>query len=346
MIPVMRRGWTVLVGAVAVVGLSIGLSALPVPYVALEPGPTVNTLGREDGKDVITITGTRTSTSEGELNLTTINVASRLNLGAAVRYWLDDTRAVVPREAVYPTGQSVRQTNQQNERLFQQSQSSAETAALRKLGYPVAVTVVELADGSPAAGKLMKGDVITAVAGEPVTSVAGLREKLAERKPGEVVGIGYRRGGTAATVPITLGRADDDANRPVIGVQAENEQPHPFTVTFDIDRIGGPSAGLMFALAIVDKLETADLTGGLVIAGTGSIDDEGRVGPIGGIPQKMIAAREEARATVFLVPARNCEEAVRSAPAGLRLVRVETLDSALTALADLRADRDPPACPR
>ena len=341
----MRRGWTVLVGAVVMLALSVGLSSLPVPYVALGPGPTVDTLGKADGKEIITVTGRATSTSKGHLNLTTVSVRDQLDLATAVRYWFNGDVAVVPREVVYPPGQSQRQVDRENAQAFKQSQTSAETSALRELGYPVFVTITDLPSGSPSQGKLVKGDVITSVDGKTVTSATKLRELLAAKKPGDTVTIGYTRAATPATSQVQLGSDEGDSKRPVLGVQVENKQPHPFNVSFDLDRIGGPSAGLMFALGVIDKLEPEDLTGGIFVAGTGEIDDDGDVGPIGGIPQKMIAARE-AGASVFLTPSDNCAEAVQNVPKGLRLVKISTLDGALGALKTLREKGSPASCPR
>jgi PDZ domain-containing protein len=342
----MRRGWTVLVGAVVLLALSVGLSYLPVPYVVLGPGPTIDTLGKSDGKEIIAIKGRPTSTSKGHLNLTTVSVRDQIDLASALRFWLDGETAVVPRELVYPPEQTERQVEQQNEQAFKASQTSAETAALRTLGFPVQVTVRELSKGSPSTGKLAKGDIITKVDGKPVTSHARLIELITAHKVGDEVTIEYVRAGKPGTVKIvTAGAGDGDQRRPVIGVSVEPKQPHPFDVSFDLDRIGGPSAGLMFALAIIDKLDPADLTGGVFIAGTGEIDDDGNVGPIGGIPQKMVAAKK-AGAKVFLTPADNCAEAVKTAPDGLKLARVETLDGALAALKIVRDKGTPPTCPR
>lgn len=343
----MRRGWTVLVGALVLLALSAGLSYLPVPYVALGPGPTVDTLGKSDGKDIITIKGRDISTSKGHLNLTTVSVRDRMDLASAVRFWIDGAVAVVPRELVYPPDQSEQEVERQNEQSFKASQTSAETAALRELGYPVQVTVSDIPKDSPSTGKLAKGDVIARVDGQPVTSQARLVELVREHKPGEKVTVEYQRSGRPATAEVVAGTAGEgDQRRAVIGVTVEQKQPHPFDVSFDLERIGGPSAGLMFALAIIDKLDPADLTGGTFIAGTGEIDDDGKVGAIGGIPQKMIAARD-AGATVFLTPKDNCAEAVRTVPPGLQLIRVDTLDDALSSLQTLREKSGTPrACPR
>jgi PDZ domain-containing protein len=332
----------VLTGAVLLLVLATGLTSMPVPYVALGPGPTVNTLGSSDGKPIIQIRGHATSTSRGHLNLTTVSVSDGLDLGTAVRLWLDDDVAVVPREFVYPPDRSSQQTDAQNAEEFKQSQTSAETAALTALGYPVQVSVAGLAPGSPSAGKLRDGDLLTSVDGKPVTSRTRLLALLRERSPGDTVVLGYRRGTTTGTARVVAGKAPDDTGRPVIGVSVEQRQPHPFDITIALDRIGGPSAGLMFALGIIDKLEPADLTGGMFLAGTGTIDDDGTVGPIGGIRQKLIAARR-AGATVFLTPAANCAEAAGAIPPGLRLVKVADLDQALTAVAALRNRTAPPA---
>jgi PDZ domain-containing protein len=338
----MRRGWTVLVGAVLLLALATGLTSLPVPYVALGPGPTVDTLGTADGKPIIRITGHETSTSRGHLNLTTVSVTDQLDLGTAVRLWIDDAVAVVPREFVYPPNRSPEQTDKQNAEEFRQSQSSAETAALRQLGFPPHVVVRDLTSGSPSQAKLRAGDILVSVDGKPVTSQASLFTLLQQKSPGDTVAVGYRRGSSTGTVRIVAGKAQDDSERAMLGVTVEQEQPHPFQIAIALDKIGGPSAGLMFALGIIDKVEPPDLTGGTFVAGTGTITDDGVVGPIGGIQQKLVAARR-AGAAVFLVPAANCAEAAARIPHGLRLVKVATLDDALAALATLREKKGSPA---
>jgi PDZ domain-containing protein len=338
----LRRGLTVFVGAILALLLSLGMSFLPVPYVALGPGPTLNTLGSRDGHEIVTITGTPVTTSKGHLNLTTVSVSTDLNLGNALVGWFDHSVAVVPRDVVYPPGETKQQVNQENAAAFKNSQSSAETSALRVLGYPVHTAVAKVTSGSPSVGKLVVGDYLTSVDGTAVTSGAKLRKLLAAHKAGQLVKIGYRRGAKAGVASITLARSPDDGH-PLLKIETKDVQPHPFKVSFDLDRIGGPSAGLMFALAVIDKVRPEDLTGGKFIAGTGEIDDDGNVGAIGGIQQKMIAARR-AGATVFLTPADNCLEAKQAAPKGLELARVSTLDGALAALVQIRAGRRPAAC--
>jgi PDZ domain-containing protein len=313
-----------------------------VPYVALGPGPTVNTLGQADKHDVINVTGTQVSTSKGQLRLVTVSVTPDLTLFDAVKGWLQHDYAVVPRELIYPPNQTQQQVDQQNAQEFKDSQTSAETAALRNLGYPVQVTVKEVKAGTPADGVLKVGDVITSVDGTPVTTAAKLTELIRAKPAGTARTFGYLRGGAATTATLTP-HAEDGSPR--IGVTVEQKQPHPFELKIDLDRIGGPSAGLMFTLGIIDKVKPEDLTGGVVIAGTGTIDDEGNVGPIGGVPQKLVAAKRDG-AKVFLTPAGNCAEAMANTVPGLPLARVATLDDALTALQAVREHHKPALCTR
>jgi Lon-like protease len=338
-----RRGATVSVGLVLLLVLLWQASATPVPYVELDPGPTVDTLGQSNGKPVIAIAGASTSTSAGQLRLTTILVRSNLTLAEAIRGWLLSDYAVVPRELVYPPDKTEQQVDNENAQQFKQSQSSAETAAKRELGYPVQVTVTDVTKGFPAEGKLRPGDVITAVDGTPVTSTQKLSELVRAKPIGAERTIAYTRTGAAASVTLPTTRGED--GNPRLGVVVDQKQPAPFQISFDIDKIGGPSAGLMFSLGIVDKLDPVDLTGGLKIAGTGTIDDDGNVGPIGGITQKLIAAHRDGT-TVFLTPSANCAEALGHPVAGLTLVKVSTLDDALNALKTLRAKQTPPLCAR
>jgi Lon-like protease len=336
-----RRGLTVLLGALVTTLLSIGVLAAPIPYVVLGPGPTVDTLGKEDGKEVIQVSGRETSTSAGQLRLTTVGVQPDVKLLPAIVGWLSADEAVVPRELIYPPGQTEQQVEQRNTEEFSASQSSAETAALRVLGYPVQVTVKTVTPGGASVDVLRAGDVITAVDGQAVTSTQKLTELVRAKPAGTALTVGYTRNGAPATTTITT-RAGD-GGQPRIGVEIAPQQPHPFQLKINLGDIGGPSAGLMFALGIVDKLKPEDLTGGKIIAGTGTIDDDGQVGAIGGIQQKLVGAKD-AGAQAFLVPADNCAEALSNAQPGLPLLKVSTLDDALHALETLRAGGQPPRC--
>lgn len=335
-----RRGLTVLVGAALVISTVWGITLAPVPYVTLGPGPTVDTLGESQGEPVIRVSGTATTNSAGQLRLVTVGVLEPTLLDA-IRAWFDREEAVVPRELIYPPERTKQEVDEENAREFEASQTSAETAALRELGYPVQVAVTQIVAGRPAEGRLAVGDVITSVDGTPVTSRLRLQELVRAKPVGTALTVGYRRGEQAATTTITS--AADDQGNPLLGVAVENRQPHKFTIDIDLEKIGGPSAGLMFALGIIDKLDPADLTGGRIIAGTGTIDDEGRVGPIGGVAQKLVGAKD-AKASVFLTPEENCAEAVANPQPGIKLVKVATLQDALAALAALREGREPALC--
>ncbi|HYT10979.1 MAG TPA: PDZ domain-containing protein [Mycobacteriales bacterium] len=341
-----RRVVTMITGAVLLLALAVGGSQLPVPYAELGPGPTLDTLGVDQGgNEIIRLTGHPESKTKGHLNLTTVSVRDQLDLLEALRGWLDRDRAVVPREEIFPPGQTEQQTNEKNTRDFVASQDSAELAALAYL-HLTKVVVSSVESGSPSYQKLAPKDTITAVQGRKVGDVAGLGAVLRETNPGTTVRVDYDRAGRAGTTEITTvsGKDDSGRTRAVLGVTVAMQSTAPFKVKIGLDdRIGGPSAGLMFALGILEKVGPEDLTGGRFIAGTGQIDTYGVVNPIGGIPLKLIAARSKG-ATVFLVPAGNCAEAVRGPPAGLQLVKVDSLSSAVDALDAIKAGRPAPAC--
>ncbi|WP_027342701.1 YlbL family protein [Hamadaea tsunoensis] len=337
-----RRGWTVLMGALLAAFLVYLIGQAPVRYVILGPGPTFNTLGQYDGKSVIQVTGKPTSTSDGQLRMVTVNITDNITLLEAMKAWFDPHEKVVPRELIYPPDQSNQQVEQENKEAFTASQSSAETVALRELGYPVLVTVTDVVADGAAAGKLAKGDVIATVDGTPVTSAQKLQDLVRAKPAGSTLAVGRVRAGATETVQITTKPADDGTPR--IGVSVENKQPHDgIDITYHLENVGGPSAGLMFTLGTIDVLKPEDLTGGKVIAGTGTMDDEGNVGVIGGIAQKLVGAKDD-KATYFLTPAGNCAEAKANAVAGLTLVKVDTIDSALTALEEIRDGKPTPSC--
>jgi Lon-like protease len=341
-----RRVLTLVTGAVLLLALLVGGSQLPVPYAELGPGPTLDTLGvDQSGNPIIRVSGRAEDKTSGHLNLTTVSVRDRLDLLGALRGWLDPERAVVPREEIFPPGQTAQQTDEKNTRDFVDSQNSAELAALAYLKMTKVVVSTVPAD-SPSHGKLAAKDVITAVQGRKVGDSVQLGDILEATTPGTTVTVAYERDGKPGSTQITTakGTDGDGKSRAVLGVTITLASTAPFTVKIGLDdRIGGPSAGLMFALGILEKVGPEDLTGGRFIAGTGTIDVSGEVGPIGGIPLKLIAAKDKG-ATTFLVPADNCAEASRRPPAGLKLVKVESLSSAVSSLDALRAGQPTPVC--
>ncbi|XVV11898.1 YlbL family protein [Actinoplanes sp. CA-131856] len=338
-----RRGVTVILGALITALLAVGVMAAPLPYVVLKPGPTVNTLGSDNGAEVIQVTdAAKTSTSAGQLRLTTVNVQSQVELVWAISSWFSHSDAVVPRELIYPPDKSEKQVEQQNAEEWTESQASAVTVALKKLGYPVLTYVKKVTADGAATGVLKADDVITAVDGTKITDPNKLTEVVRAKPAGTTFTISYTRAGKAATGKVTT-KASGDDKTPRLGIEIGTKQDAPFKVKIDLNKIGGPSAGLMFTLGILDKLQPADLTGGKIIAGTGTIDDNGNVGPIGGIPQKLVGAKK-AGAQIFLVPKDNCAEALKNAVDGLPMAEVATVDDALTALTTFTGGGTPKPC--
>jgi len=266
-----------------------------------------------------------------------------LTLGEALTLWLSGQEQLVPRDLVYPPGKSREDVDKANNADFKQSEDSAAYAALGFLKYPPAVTVATVTDPGPSAGKLKSGDAIDAVNGTPVANIEQFTGFLKNTKPGQVVTIDYRRKNEPAGVAqITLG-TNKDRDYGFMGVAVLDAPWAPFVIDFNLANVGGPSAGLMFSLAVVDKLTTGELAGSTFVAGTGTISIDGKVGQIGGITHKMAAA-QKAGATVFLVPAKNCYEAASDNPSNLRLVKVETLRDAVDALHAVTSGGQPPTC--
>jgi PDZ domain-containing protein len=327
---------------VAAFGLLGGF--VKVPYVALGPGPTYDTLGSVGSTPVVDVAGTTTYPTTGQLRMTTVSVTDDITLFGALGLWASGRFGLAPREEFFPPSKPQQQVQQENVKQFQDSQTSAEVAALRYLGYPMKVLVGDVVSGSPADGTIQPGDRLLVVNGQQVTSADQVRGALANTKPGQQVAVQFQHAGAPErTATFTLANRSD---RPqgFLGIGAIERPDVPFQVKISLsENVGGPSAGLMFALAIVDKLTPNGLDAGASVAGTGDIDDKGAVRPIGGIPFKMAAAKD-AGATIFLVPSDNCAEAKQRAPQGLRLVKVGSVDEAAHALQALHAGKDVPSC--
>lgn len=340
-----RRTYTLIAGIVLLVALIVGASQLPTQYAAMGPGVTFNTLGKDtDGKQVVDVAGRSTNKTNGNLNMTTVSELDHLDILSAIRGWLSSDEAVVPREVLFPPDKTSKQIQQQDAQDFVQSQDSALSAALTYLHYPNKVVVVGFADKSPAKGALPLGAAIEQVNGHPIKDLNALEAVMAQIQPGTPVRVTYQSGRKTGVATVkTTTPAKKGQKGAAFGISVAYQPYAPFNVTFNLKDIGGPSAGLMFALGLLDKIGKVDLTGGKFIAGTGTIDPNGTVGPIGGIPLKMIGARR-AGATIFLVPKDNCAEAKAHHPSGLRLVKVNSLSGAVNALKQLNAGGNPPSC--
>ena len=332
-----------LVALVPIVAFGLLLSAVPVPFVALGPGPTFDTLGEVEGKQVVDIEGTEVQKTSGHLNMTTVSQSDGISLGQAMVLWLSGRDQLVPRALVYPPDKSKDEIDEGNTKDFQSSEDNAEYAALSFLKYPAAVTVESVTDPGPSAGKLKTGDAIDMVNDKPIANLEEFTALLKATKPGDQIVIDYRRkGGDLGTTTVTLGD-NPDRDYGFLGTGVRDAPWADFTIDFNLANIGGPSAGLMFSLAVIDKLTTGDLNGGKFVAGTGTITADGKVGPIGGITHKMLAAHE-AGATVFMVPADNCAEAKTAHEDGLTMIKVDTLTDAVASLKSYSADGEAPSC--
>ncbi|WP_431799720.1 YlbL family protein [Microbacterium kunmingense] len=339
--------WALVVALVVLLVLTF----LPTAYVIQQPGPVYNTLGtaqNADGEDVplITIDGAETYATDGSLDLLTVQVVgnpqrtpSWLELAGA---WFDRTRAVLPLESVFPAGQTTEERRTQSTTLMVNSQQDATAAALTEAGFdvPSDIVVYEFSPDSASEGVLQVDDMILAANGTPIEGVDDLRRIINDGE-GDDVGLTILRDGEEETVSVspTETVAEDGTTSWVIGVVLQRRFDFPIDVEIQLNNVGGPSAGMMFALGIVDLLSPGDLTGGEDVAGTGTITADGVVGPIGGIRQKMWGA-VGAGAEWFLAPQANCDEVVGHVPDGLRVFAVEDLDDALTAVETLAEGGD------
>ena len=338
-----RRISTLVVALVPILIFGILASVVTVPYVALGPGPTFDTLGEVDGKQVVAIEGADVHPTSGHLNMTTVSQRDGLTLGQALIFWASGRDQLLPRDLVYPPDKSREEIDEANTQDFRQSEDSAEYAALQYLKYPMAVTIESIEEDGPSKGKLQAGDAIDGVNNTPVANLEQFQELLKAYKPGDTIVVDYRRkNAPMGSAEITLGK-HPDRDQGILGVNVLDAPWAPFTVEFNLANIGGPSAGLMFSLAVVDKLTTGDLNGGKFVAGTGTISGDGKVGSIGGITHKILAA-QEAGATAFLVPADNCAEAKTADVDGIELLKVDTLEHAVDGLRTLSAGGEPPRC--
>jgi PDZ domain-containing protein len=338
-----RPGWVFV--ALLAVALWVG-SQLSSPYLIERPGPVFNVLGTEGDTPVISIVDAKSYPTDGALDLLTVNLVGSPTqtpswleiLGA----WLDPAQSIVPVEEVFPATTSTQDVEKQNALMMSDSQSQATAAALRSLGYRYSYRVfVDSVDPKAAAKGLIKaGDYIDSIDGKRVTGINGLRALVAAAH-GSPVTVKGVRGGKDLQVQVTP-KLVGDAWR--LGVYVGTKFEFPVQVQLRLNDVGGPSGGMMFALGIYDKMTPGALTGGQIIAGTGTIDETGVVGPIGGITQKMYGA-QRAGARWFLAPAENCGDVVGHIPAGLKVLKVANFNQALTAVKQIATEQSASGLP-
>jgi Lon-like protease len=319
------------------------LAAQPACQVALQPGPIEDTLG------LITVSGAEVfPPAGGSLHLTTVAVQDDLGLTGWIGARTTPSVEVVPREQIYPPGFDRDEVAEINAAAMRDSQLVATIVALESLGYelhPQGALVVAV-QGDAVTDELAIDDVIVAVDGAPVRESTEVVDAVRSRSVGDPVALRVRGADGIRTVELVLGRNPDDPEVPYIGVLLTTDLDLPIDIEVDAGVIGGPSAGMVFALSLLELLEPEDLIDGRSIAGTGTLARDGTIGGVGGVPQKVAGASAPADgsepAEVFLVPRDNLEEAREAAVAtDLLLVPVGTLDEALAALEALREGRQP-----
>lgn len=321
-------------------GTSISLT---VPYAAEGPGPMFNTLGDYSGEPVVLIDGAETDPTSGNLNMTTVSVRTNMTLPQAFGRWIATDDTLVPLEQVMPPDLNEEQLQQYNQQAFTASEASATVAAMNYLGRPTQVVVAQVVDGAAAVDHLQGGDVITAVDGKAVAKPGEVQDIVRAKHPGDSVEVTATRGGQERKETVTLGENPDNDGVAMLGIYMSSEPADGTHVEYNLNDVGGPSAGMMFALAVIDKLSPGELTGGHDIAGTGTIAEDGTVGPIGGIQHKIAGARD-AGVELFLAPADNCDEVVKAKTGSMKVAKVSTLTDAVVAMDDFSAGRDVVGC--
>jgi Lon-like protease len=321
----------------------VTLLVLPTPYLIERPGPTFDVLGEISGEPVIKINNQPSYDSEGRLDVLTVSIVGRPertpNWVEIVFAWIDSTQKVVPVEALYPPNRTSEEVRAESSAMMEVSQQDAVAAALGFLGYetPREIYISEVTADSASSGKLVAADFVISVNGERLLNIEQLREIIGAWDEVSPVNVTVNRSGTLVTQQITP-RKDAEGNYR-LGILVGYRYDFPVDIELQLGDVGGPSGGMMFALGIIDRLTPQGITGGLHIAGTGTIQQSGIVGPIGGVVQKLHGAKA-AGATVFLAPAGNCREIAGNEPSGLRVVKIEQLRDAVSALEKLSKNQD------
>jgi Lon-like protease len=346
---VTRQTWTAFASALLFVGLAVLLVLVPVPFVSWSPGAPRDTLGSVDNQPIIQVSGIDTYPTTGRLDMTVVSTTpadARLSLPQALlSYWLPN-RDTLPREAVYDPGKSAQQVQDEDAERMETAQDDAVVAALRADGQRVTErpAVYSVTIGGPAHERLRPGDLITAVDGVPTRVEKDVRDRILRHEVGDSVIFTVIRAKQERRIKVLTAESTTQSDSPVVGITLGKGYDYAPQISFELGRqIGGPSAGLTFALAIYDKITEGPLLGGRHVAGTGTITPTGEVGAIGGIQEK-IAGAEKAGATEFFVPAGNCAD-LAGLRTDIRLIKVNTLHDAIAALEVMDASGGVPALP-
>ncbi|GGH59707.1 YlbL family protein [Rothia aerolata] len=342
-----RPGFQTLAGGSTAL-LALAAMLVPVDFVTEEPGPTFNTIGEVDGRQLIEIDGRPSFETSGELDMTTVSTAggpnTKISALQTLATWLAPHTVVVPTAVMYDPSVTNEQVSSQNAADMSNSQETAEAAALDQLGidFSEELRVSAISDDAAGADLFEEGDTLRALGGTELKSYDQIAEILDNNKD-KPIEVTVQRQGAEKTFEVTP-RWNEEAGHYVLGLYINRNYDFPFDVKYGVEEVGGPSAGMMFALGIIDEVTEGDMTGGKHFAGTGTISSDGTVGPIGGIAQKMVGARDSG-AEIFLAPADNCSEVVGNVPEGLSAVKVSTLDEAYKAVTEIGDGADPASFP-
>jgi len=321
-----RRSLSRWIVVAVVAGLLLPATWMRLPYYALGPGPA------DEVVPLIHVEG-RTTYDSGRLVMTTISY-QQVTAATAFLAWLDPDRRVVSKDLLYPPGETVAEERQRSLSQMDTSKINATSVVLARLtGYPGdhdrdGVLIEMVGAECPAEGKLFAGDLVESIDDAPIHEVADAKAAIEAVKPGDPITFHVNAGGEDHDVTVARGRCPG-VDGPVVGISMVND--FPFDVTIESGDVGGPSAGMMYGLGLYDLLTPGDLTDGRTVAGTGTMDLGGTVGPIGGITDKIVAARH-AGAQLFLCPRENYEEAKTADAGDMRIVPVSSFDEALEAL--------------
>lgn len=344
--------WWAMLGGILVGLLILAAGSLPAPYVVTSPGPTFDLKHHDGEPEIIAISGQDPTTGSaialdedepanpGQLHMVTISEiggpGTYLTFFDLARYWLDGVSQIDNYSDVYPVELTAEEVEEFAQAQMTSSHSTASVAALEELGWsvPAKVTIIDAVPETDAVGKVKEGDELVSVTTpdgveHTIDTASGVFALMGTQAPDTTLKVTVRRDGKLVTEEIVSGESPDGYGSK-LGIYLNTDIQMPLDVQVHLEEVGGPSAGMMFALSIIDRLTPGDLTGGARIAGTGALGYDGRVQPIGGLPQKIEGAKRSG-VEWFLAPASNCDE-LTEPPTGINVVRVEDLKEARAAL--------------
>lgn len=343
-----RAGWLLLAATLVA---TLAMSMLPAPYVIDQPGPTYDALGEVTvGEETVSLitAGSEEYPVSSELRITTVtrlgNPESLPSWWAVLEAWLSRQKSVQPVDSAFPPGVSFEEGREAARIDMENSQQEAIAAALTALGIPYSshLEVVAVVEGGASEGVLEAGDILRVASGEQLQDVTRLRELIRLNGAQQGLPLVVDRDGRELTLEV-IPRIEDNPEQPVIGVLVAGRYDFPVDVSIELENVGGPSAGLVFALGVMEKLTPEQEIPDGVFAGSGTITASGDVGAVGGIQHKAFGA-SAAGATVFLVPRDNCQALGGLQIEGMAIVPVSTLDEALEVFDLIESGQTLPSC--